>query len=251
MTSSLFLVFLALLVPAAFLAIVPPARAAASAVIQNDSMWIDSIGTLHIVGEVRNSGAGWLTFVEVTGTLRDSGNAIVDVVFTFTSLRYVPPNIAAPFDLMETDTAKSARVQSYTLLLDYQESPEVPQKLVVMNAAQSTNSLGWLEIVGEVQNNADAVSAYTEVTGTFYDAQGKVAYVGFTFTSPSEIPAGAISPFKLSIIGSERSSKVAQYTLFAESTTSGFTSTPETPWPGIFMAVVLAVGVVALRRKRA
>jgi len=102
-----------------------------------------------------------------------------------------------------------------------------------------------------VQNNAGAISAYTEVTGTFYDTQGKVAYVGFTFTSPSEIPAGAKSPFKLTIISSERSSKVTQYVLFAESTTSGFTSVPETPWPGVLMVAALTVSVVALRRKRA
>jgi len=51
---------------------VHPARAAASAEIQNDSMWINSVGTLCIFGEIKNTGDVWLRFVEVIATLRDA-----------------------------------------------------------------------------------------------------------------------------------------------------------------------------------
>jgi hypothetical protein len=36
----------------------------------------------------------------------------------------------------------------------------------------------WFEVVGELENHATAPSAYTQVTGTFQDADGKVIYVG-------------------------------------------------------------------------
>jgi hypothetical protein len=76
--------------------------------------------------------------------------------------------------MIEIDIAKSARVQSYTLILEFQEIAAPSQQVAVVNVADSKNSLGWFEVVGEIENHATAPSAYTQVTGTFYDADGKV-----------------------------------------------------------------------------
>lgn len=56
------------------------------------------------------------------------------------------------------------------------------------------------------------------------DTNGKVIYVGFTYTSPSEIPVGGRCGFKLNVVGSERSYRVARYSLTAESENSRYTS---------------------------
>jgi len=201
-----------------------PSAATASAVIQNDSMWIDSLGYLHIVGEVKNTGNLWLRFVKITGTLRDGGGGVVDVTITYALLHYLPPDNVAPFDLLEVDTAKSAQVQSYSLAVEYQEVAALSQKLIVLNVSHSTDAMGWLEVVGEVENQGDIPSTYTQVTVTFYDTNGKVIYVGFTYTSPSEIPVGGRCGFKLYVVDSERSYRVARYSLTAESENSGYTS---------------------------
>jgi hypothetical protein len=78
---------------------VPHAAAGASAVVQNDTMWIDINGSLHIVGEVKNTGDVWLRFVKVFGTFRDAGGGTVDVTFTYALVRFVPPGDVVPFDL--------------------------------------------------------------------------------------------------------------------------------------------------------
>jgi len=239
-----------LLLLTAWLASAGPVQAAAGAVVQNDSMWTDSLGALHILGEVKNTGDVWLRFVKITGTLRDSTGTIVDVVFTYTLLHVVPPDAVAAFNMIEIDAAKSAQVQSYSLLLEFQETPALSQRLAVVNVADSKNSLGWLEVVGEVENHGTTPSTYTQVTGTFYDADGKVIYVHFTYTDPAEIPAGARHPFKIVVGSDERSSKTARYALTAESENSGYTSISETPSPMLLAAAALALAVVALRRKR-
>lgn len=80
---------------------------------------------------------------------------------------------------------------------------------------------------------------------------GKLVYVGYTYTDPNEAPPGATYPFKLIVFSAERSSKITRYSLIAESMNSGYTSVPETPWPGILMAAALTVAVVVVvRRKR-
>jgi len=88
------------------------------------------------------------------------------------------------------------------------------------------------------------------VAGTFYDVDGKVIYVYFTYTDPSEISPGAKHPFKITVGSDERSSKIARYALTAESENSGYTSIPETPWPTVLTAAALMLAIAALRRKR-
>jgi hypothetical protein len=212
-------------------------------------MWIDSVGFLHVFGEIENTGDMWLRFVKITGTLRDANNAIVDVVLTYTSAMFLPPGSIVPFDMLEVDTARSARVRTYTLVVEFRETAAISQKLVVMNVADSKNSLGWFEVVGEVENRGDTPSTYTEVIGTFYDDASKVIYVGFTYTSPNEIPAGARYGFKLSVLSGERTGKITRYAVVAESEDSGYTSVPELSSPMLVAGVILLFGIIAARSK--
>jgi hypothetical protein len=73
--------------------------------------------------------------------------------------------------------------------------------------------LGWLEVVGEVENRGTAPSTYTRVAGTFCDADGKVIYVHFTYTDPSEISPGAKHPFKITVGSEDRTGRIARYSL--------------------------------------
>ena len=86
-----------------------------------------------------------------------------------------------------------------------------------MNTSKSTNSLGWLEVVGEVKNKGSETSNYTKVIVTLYDSTGKVIYADFTYTSPSDIPAGQAYGFKISLLDSTIASHVSNYELFTES----------------------------------
>jgi hypothetical protein len=200
------------------------------------------------VGEVKNTGDLWLRFVKITGTLRDADGGVVDVIFTYALLHYLPPENVAPFDMFEIDTAKSARVQSYSLAVEFQEVAGLSQKLVILNLSNSTDAVGWLEVVGEVENQGDIPSTYTQVTGIFYDANGKVIYVAFTYTDPHEIPVGARHGFKITVVGSERSYRVARYSLTAESENSRFTSVPEWPSPILVAGLVLSLAAIVIRR---
>jgi hypothetical protein len=227
-----------------------PARATTSVTVQNDSSWISESGNLWIFCEVTNTGDTWLRYVKVVATLKDSASAMVDVIYGFTAIQYVPPSATVPLAMTELDTAKSARVASYTLASEFMEASPIQQKLAISNLATSTNSLGDLEVLGEVQNQGDASSPYVKVAGSFYDTTGKLVYVGYTFTEPSEIPAGATYAFKLTIYSPDRSSKVDHYNLTAESEIAGYTSVPEFPWPAIIAIAALTLAVVIVRRKQ-
>ena len=227
-----------------------PSAAAAGAVAQNDSMWISSSSSLWIFGEVKNTGDVWLQSVKITATLQDANNATIDVVFSYTEVQYVPPDVIAPFRIEEVDTAKSAQVTSYSLAVEFQEAQPIPVKLAIMNISDSKSSLGYLEVFGELENLADAPSMFTKVCGTFYDETGKVIYVGSTYALPPDIPAGGKNPFTLIVGNEEQAGKIARYTLLAESMNSGYTSVPELSSSTLVLIAAISLAAVAMRKKR-
>jgi len=156
---------------------IKPVAAAPNAVIQNEGSYVDVAGYYHIVGEVKNTGDVWLQFVRISATLKDQNGAIVDMPFTYTTLNRLPPDIATGFDLVELDTMRSAQVRSYSLSLEFQQAESLSNHLVVTNITSSKDFLGWLQVLGEVQNTGDSISEYTEVIGTFYGTDGKVVDV--------------------------------------------------------------------------
>lgn len=67
--------------------------------------FIDSIGYLHIVGEVENNTPNLAKFVKVTGTFYNKGNEVVATDFTFTSPQDLAPGDKAPFEIILTSAS--------------------------------------------------------------------------------------------------------------------------------------------------
>jgi hypothetical protein len=228
----------------------PHVAAAPNATIQNDSGYVDSVGYYHVVGEVLNTGDAGLTFIKISGIFKDTSSQVVDTELTYAYADFLPAGQKAPFDLIILDTQKSAHVASYTLALEYETATQaVPIQLAIQGTTSSIDSIGYLEVVGQVHNVGMSESNFTKVVGTFYGQAGKVIAVEFTYTSPSDIPAGQTYGFKLTILDPAISSHVTNLALFAES--HQYTSIPETPRPLILLSAALLLGWVILRKKRA
>jgi len=189
-----------------------------------------------------------LRFIGIHGTLYDSGGTVVDVIFTFTELSYLAPNQTAPFNLVELDSAKSSRTQRYSLVLDYIGSSPFSVKLKIVNVGNSINSLGWMEVVGEIENDGASTSNKTRVIGTFYDNTGEVIYVASTLTSPSKIPPGNKYGFKMVVTDVGLAQRVAHYSIAAES--EEYTSVPELSWPLFLFVATLSLVTVTIRKPR-
>ena len=60
--------------------------------------------------------------------------------------------------------------------------------------------IGYLHVVGEIENNSPTKIQFVKVTGTFYDSNNQVVATDFTYTNPSDIGAGLKAPFELTLI---------------------------------------------------
>ena len=250
MPKSVLLLFIVL----SFLSFPSPVGAAASAVIQNDSTYLDSFQHYHIVGEVKNTGNVWLQSILVTATLKDQTGAVVDVTRGSLWLQHLPPQAAIGFDVTELDPAKSVMVRSYTFTLTLQSGQPRSAFLEISDLVLLRNSVGWLQVQGVVANVGVSASDNTNVTGTFYGSDGKVVFVTFTTPTSSTIQPGSDQPFTLTIVDSTRSKMVTRYSVAAESneytSVLTYTNIPEFPWQSSIMTGLALASVLIMMRKR-
>jgi hypothetical protein len=224
------------------------AAAAPNAVIQNDAGYVDTLGYYHVVGEVKNTGDVWLQSILVSAMLKDESGETVDVKQGSPWLMHLPPQISVGFDVIETDLTKSAMIRSYALSFTYQTGKPLSVLLEIENLTSTKNSVGWLQVQGNVANVGDSVSDNTVVTGTFYGSDGRVVCVTFTSLIDSTISPGTSQPFTLTIVDSIRSNLVRTYSVAAESVE--YTSVPELPWqPTIITGVVLVLSLFVLGKR--
>jgi hypothetical protein len=86
------------------------------------SSYVDSIDSLHIVGEVINESYQPMRFVKVTATFYDAFNSVVGISFDYTSPSTLQPGQRAPFDITASErTMPTHLIASYSLSADHSD----------------------------------------------------------------------------------------------------------------------------------
>jgi len=73
------------------------------------------------------------------------------------------------------------------------------ESIKIASSNDFIDSIGYLHVVGEVQNNTPTNAQFVKVTGTFYDSSDNVVATDFTYTNPSDIGSGQKAPFQLTL----------------------------------------------------
>ncbi|CAN5191796.1 hypothetical protein BH18THE2_BH18THE2_43400 [soil metagenome] len=84
---------------------------------------MNSIGTLHIVGEVINESYQPMSFVKIIATFYDANNSVIGTDFTYTNPSTLQPGKRAPFDMIISEGSIPTHLTAYyTLSVDYSGS---------------------------------------------------------------------------------------------------------------------------------
>ena len=73
-------------------------------------------------------------------------------------------------------------------------------KVIILSHHAYIDSLGYLNILGEVQNQDDAPHKFVKIIATIYDKDGNVLDVVSTYSKPSDLEPGQKAAFKITII---------------------------------------------------
>ena len=98
-----------------------PTQQAEPVRILSSNDFIDSIGYMHVVGEIENNTPANIQFVKVTGTFYDSTNQVVGTDFTYTNPTDIGPGQKAPFELiLSSASIPITQINHYNLVASYQ-----------------------------------------------------------------------------------------------------------------------------------
>lgn len=153
-------------------------------------------GYFYIVGEVLNTTNSNINFVKVVATFYDEAGTVIGTGFTYTELDIIPPNDAVPFKI--SSYPDKIQPASYKLSSDYNTTSEEPFAGLSIKSHSATISMGYYEIVGEVENTSTMPAEFVKIVATYYNYNGHVIGTAFTYTEIDVVEAGGTSPFKLS-----------------------------------------------------
>ncbi len=71
------------------------------------------------------------------------------------------------------------------------------QTLKILSMNSFIDSIGYLHVVGEVENNTPDIAKFVKVVGTFYDIGSKVVATDFSFAEPTDIRPHDKAPFEV------------------------------------------------------
>lgn len=169
-------------------------------VLSNHSSFVDSIGYLHIVGEVWNNTASHLRFVKIAVNIFSSSGQLLDTDFTYTYLDKLPAGDKTCFHILLEEPAGWSyyEFESPTYWTDGEPLPN----LAVFNDSGSYDSVyGWYEIVGQVRNDEGSRVEYVQPVGTLYNESGTVVGCDFTYVNSTHLDPAQTSSFKMTFVG--------------------------------------------------
>jgi len=131
----------------------------------------------------------------LTATFYDSSNNGIGNGLAFAHVSILTPGEKSPFKV--TDKTKGLVVNHYSVAVTSASytTDQPNTKLKVKGTSSNIDQIGSYHALGEVANTGSTTAKSVEVIVTFYNSTGGVVDTGLTFTSPSDLNAGATGPF--------------------------------------------------------
>lgn len=185
----------------------PPPPPEGVSILPTWTTYVNSIGYLHIVGEVLNNTEQHIRYVKIIANIFDEDDNLLDTDFTYTRLDNVPAGQKTCFDLSLPDPM--GRVNIRFEPVQYHDDGDSPINLILSNVSSSINpTFGWYEIIGQVTNQESTRIEYVKPIGTLYSYNGKVLDCDFTFVNVTHLDQGQTSAFEMTFSGKESYTEV-------------------------------------------
>jgi hypothetical protein len=176
----------------------------------NYSDFVDGIGYLHVVGEVRNTTSNYLRNVKITVNFFDSSNMLVDVDFTYTWLDNLPPGETTCFHDLLQEPVGWAYYQFENPSYSTDGQP-LPNLSVLNDSGGIDPTFGWYRVIGQIQNNEPNRVEYVSPVITLYNSDWIVLDCDFTYVNSTHLDPGQISSFEDNFVSRDDYSSVSSY----------------------------------------
>jgi hypothetical protein len=170
-------------------------------------------GGNEIIGFLKNNGKESYDMVTLVATLYDKNNKLIgiDEGIPFMEADVVQPKGVSAFRIPIFSNATNlhhylVEVQVGFFDPTYAEDVTTPTAtmekpagggLKVSSSNAFMDDLGYMHVVGEVQNTTPNPVSFVKATGTFYDKANNVVATDFAYTNPTDLGPGQKAPFEI------------------------------------------------------
>lgn len=167
---------------------------------ENHTYFVDSVGYLHVVGEVQNNSDDYLQFIKVNLNIYSLDGSLLDIVTTYTYIDNLPPYTRTCFDALLPEPEGWSYYEFEEL--DYwTDGSPLPNLTVINDSGSYDPTFGWYEIIGQVRNDSYNRVEYVNPIGTLYNAANDVIGCDFTYVNSTHLEPGEISSFEIFFLG--------------------------------------------------
>lgn len=177
----------------------------------------DEGGYLHVFGEIENNGTDFLKSVQISVNLYDASNMPIPFPSSaYIFLDVIRPGEKSPFEFSVHDPGNVARYEVH--VLGAQVTTEQSYRDFEILSNSTSVDAGKFIVVGEVRNIGSETAEIVHVIGTFYNSEGKIVALGFSYTAEAEIQPNQTGTFEMGLIFEEIIQEIDHYTLLVEGT---------------------------------
>lgn len=147
--------------------------------------YVDELGVLHIVGEVRNDAPVNAAGARIQVVVYDLAGRAIHEISVSPLLDLIPAAGKAPFIV---SLSRPTNMSSYSVRATAQGTRRQPTDgLEIIKSRAYTDQAGFYHVVGQVRNRGSQSVPYGRVNVVLYDPWGKVINVGFAYTTPRRL----------------------------------------------------------------
>jgi hypothetical protein len=185
--------------------------------IRNTNMFMDTIGHIHIIGELENISDEPKRNVGIYANFIDADGTRVANASAGTAVRSLNQGYTSPFELLLLDNALAKKVASYLLEFKGDDGLTKSYSLELISAEDYRDIYGFYHINGKVLNQGNKTATNTLVISSFYDHNRTIMHVAKALTEPRNITEGNEASFSLVMDNRDWSHKVRNFTLTIDS----------------------------------
>jgi hypothetical protein len=183
----------------------------------NTNMFIDTIGHIHIIGELENISDEPKRNIGIYANFIDANGTLVTNASAGTAVRSLNQGYISPFELLLLDNTLAKKVASYLLQFKGDNGLMKNYSLELTSSEDYLDIYGFYHINGRVLNQGNKTATNTLVISSFYDHNGTIMHVAKALTEPINITEGNEASFSIVMDNRDSSHKIRNFTLTIDS----------------------------------
>lgn len=185
--------------------------------IRNTNMFMDTIGHIHIIGELENISDEPKRNVAIYANFIDANCTLIANASAGTAVRSLNQGYTSPFELLLLDNVVPKKVASYLLQFKGERGLVKNYSLELISAENYLDIYGFYHVNGRVINQGNKMATNTLVISSFYDHNGTIIHVAKALTEPLNITEGSEASFSIVMDNRDWSHEVRNFTLTVDS----------------------------------